>query len=239
MENGPPDCLSSRDPQRVARRAMVLSAVVCRGNSDHEPSNPDAIALWERLKNWVDRLGLAAEMEPHERDMIYASLGTLDDYRQKRATWDVESLAIMAWALRCFPLPRHDEEVNGYEVTDALWFLNDEAADVIQSAELRPRDELGACRELLYAIHCRLRDYQRTGSAKDIAHWIESDWLRVLGIESPLGPQHDLRIGDVELAEADKEKIQRCEWAIAERHRAIIWLVGEEGPLYSDVTADT
>ena len=145
----------------------------------------------------------------------------------------------MAWALRLFPFPKHDEKVDAYEVTGSLWFLNDEAADIIRSPELRSPGELHACRELLYAIHCRLREYLRTGAASNIAHWIESDWLDTLGVAFPLGPQQDLRVGGVELALTDKEDVQQCEWAICERHRAIVWLVGENGPIYSQVTADT
>ena len=104
---------------------------------------------------------------------------------------------------------------------------------------MRSPDELDACRELLYAVHCRLRWYLRTGSPESVAHWIEPDWLGILGIESPLGPQQDLRIGDVEIAQASPESVKHCEWAVCERHRAIVWLVGEEGPIYSQVPADT
>jgi hypothetical protein len=231
--------LTPPDPQRVARRALILSALVCRSNSDSEPSNPDAIELWERLKGWVERLDLAVEMEPREREMLYAPLGTLDEKRRIRGTWDVEALAIMAWALRRFPFPKHDEQVNPYEVTDSVWFLSDDAAEVIQSAELRSPEELNACRELFYAIHCRLREYLRTRSPSNFSEWIEVDWLNALGIEIPLAPQQDLRIDDIELALAEDEKIKQCEFVTSERHRAIIWLVGEDGPAYSQVTADT
>lgn len=227
------------DAERVARRAMVLSAVVCRSNSDHDPANPDAIDLWERLKRWVERLGLDGEMEPAERDMLYAPLGSLDEKRRIRATWDVEGLAILAWALGRFPFPAHDEQVDAYELTDSLALLSDDAFDILQSPELRSADELDACRELLYAIHCRLREFLREGAARGISHWIEPDWLRLVGIESPLGPQQDLRIGDVEIGQAEEDKVRQCEWAICERHRAIVWLVGEEGPVYSQVPADT
>lgn len=239
MESGPSESASTPHAHRVARRAMVLSAVVCRSNSDHDPTNPDAIDLWERLKRWVERLGLDAEMEPAEKEMLYAPLGSLNEQRRIRATWEAEGLGILAWALRLFPFPRHDEKVDPYALTDSLGFLNDEGRDTIRSAELRTQSELGACRELLYAIHCRLREYLRAGSARSISHWIEPDWLRLVGIESPLGPQEDIRIGAVEIAQADKDKIQQCELAICERHRAIVWLVGDEGPIYSQVPADT
>ena len=76
---------------------MVLSAIVCRSNSDRDPSNPDAIDLWQRLKSWVERLELNDEMEPAESSMLYAPLGSLDDRWRVLPTWEVEGLAILAW----------------------------------------------------------------------------------------------------------------------------------------------
>jgi hypothetical protein len=60
-----------------------------------------------------------------------------------------------------------------------------------------------------------------------------------LEIESPLGPTGDLRVAGVEIAAADEDKIGQYEWSVYERHRAAIWLAGEEGPLYSQVPVDT
>ena len=138
-----------------------------------------------------------------------------------------------------FPFPKYGQKVDPYELTDSLAFLTEEAAEIISSAELRPRAELEACRELLYAIHCRLREFHRQKKARSIAHWIEPTWLETLGIESPLGPMDDLRVGDVEIAAADETTVKQYEWAVCERHRAAIWLVGEEGPLYSGFPVDT
>lgn len=233
------DCLPPPAPQRVARRALVLSAIACRSNSDHDPTNPDAIALWNRLKTWIESLDVASEIEPAEKEMIYAPLGSLDNRKRIQATWRAEGLAILAWALGRFPFPKHGEKVDPYELTDSLAFLAEEAAEIISSAELHPRVELDACRELLYALHCRLREFQRQKKARSIAHWIEPTWLESLGVESPIGPTDDLRVGDVEIAAADEEKVNQYEWAVCERHRAAIWLVGEEGPLYSEFSVDT
>jgi hypothetical protein len=233
------ECPAPPDAQRVARRALVLSAIVCRSNSDHDPANPDAIDLWNRLKAWIDSQDVASEIEPSERDMIYAPLGTLDNTKRIRATWRAEGLAILAWALGRCPFPPYGQKVDPYEVTDSLMFLNEEAGIVIQEAQLRPRAELDACRELLYAIHCRLREFQRRKKARSIAHWIEPTWLEVLGVESPLAPRGDLRVGDVPIADAAEGKVNEYEWAVHERHRAAIWLVGEEGPSYSEFTVDT
>ncbi len=238
-EDDPYDCPASPDAQRAARRALILSAIVCRSNSDHDPTNPDAIALWNRLKTWIESLDVAREIEPAEKEMIYAPLGSLDNRKRTQATWHAEGLGILAWALGRFPFPKYGEKVDPYELTDSFMFLAEEAAEIVLSAELRPRAELEACRELLYAIHCRLREFQRRKEGRSIAHWIEPTWSETLGIESPLGPTGDLRVGDVEIAGADEDKVNQYEWAVNERHRAIIWLVGEAGPIYSQVPVDT
>jgi hypothetical protein len=230
---------SPPDPQRVARRALVLSAIVCRCNADHDPSNPGAIELWHRLKVWVESQDVASEMEPLERDMICAPLASLDNKMRTRATWQAEGLAILGWALGRFPFPQYGQKVDPYELTDSLMFLDDEAGVVIQGAQLRPRPELDACRQLFYAIHCRLREFQRRRTARNIANWIEAAWLETLGVVSPLGPTSDLRVGELEIADAEEEIVNQYEWAVYERHRAAIWLVGEEGPLYSQVPVDT
>jgi hypothetical protein len=233
------DCPAPPDAQRVARRALILSAIVCRANSDHDPANPDAIALWNRLKTWMESLDVACEIEPAEKEMIYAPLGSLDKRKRIQAGWRAEGLGILAWALGRFPFPKYGEKVDPYELTDSLAFLAGEAAEIIQSAELRPLTELKACRELLYAIHCRLRGFERHRDARSIAAWIEPTWLETLEIESPLGPTGDLKIGDVELAAADEDKVKQYEELVYERHRAAIWLAGEEGPLYSGFPVDT
>ena len=36
-----------------------------------------------------------------------------------------------------------------------------------------------------------------------------------------------------------KTTVNEYEWAVCERHRAAIWLVGEEGPVYSEFSVDT
>lgn len=233
------DSLSPPDAQRVARRALIISAVVCRSNSDHDPTNPDAIDLWNRLKVWIESLDVTTEIEPAEKEMIYAPLGSLDPKRRFRATWHAEGLVILAWALGRCPFPQYAQKVDPFELTDSLMFLDAEAGAIIQNATLLSHAELAACRELFYAIHCRLRDFQRHKEAKEIAHWIEPGWLDALRIESPLGPTGDLRVGDVEIADAKDNKVNEYEWAMCERHRAAIWLAGEEGPLYSRVPVDT
>ena len=233
MKTAPPDA------ERVARRAIILSAIVCRSNSDHDRANPDAIDRWTRLQTWIETQDVGCEIEPAEEEIIYAPLGRLDEKTAIRSTWQAEGLAILAWALGRFPFPKHDQKVDPYELTDSLMFLDDDAGTVINDAKLRPPDELNACRELYYAVHCRLRVFQGHREARNIAHWFEPKWLDALAIDFPLGPTGDIRIGDVEIIAAAEKSVMECEWAVYERHRAAIWLTDGDEPLYSRVPVDT
>jgi hypothetical protein len=227
------------DASRVARRALSLAAVVCRSLSDHDPTNPDAGDLWERLKGWVNSQELDNELEDHERVLIYSPLGSLSNSDRISATWRVEGLAVLAWSLGLFPFPLHDAQVDPYEVTDCVALLNPEAAEIVESAMLRSDKELHACRELYYAIHCRLRQFAREQVPNDIRHWIEDEWIETLRIDRVLDESGDLSIQGVSVSSVDGDVLSACESTTYERHLSAIWLTGEGGPLYSEVTVDT
>ncbi len=225
--------------QRVARRAMVLAAVACRSFSDDDPKNSEAQDLWQRLQDWIGSIDVVSELEPHEITVIDKPLGTLSNKEKIDGTWRVEGLAILAWALKLLPFPAFDRQVDPYEVTDAVALLNPEAADIIDSAELRPKHELTSCRELLYAIHCRLRQFRRERLSRNIEDWIECEWLRTLGIDSPLAANGDFAVNGIPHSENSEALWRSCESFISERHRAAIWLIGEYGPSYSEFPVDT
>ena len=227
------------DGKRVARRSLVLAATVCRGHLDSAPADPEARSLHARLTEWVSSVGIEDEMEPPEEAILRASLGELTPQQCFDATWAVEGLAVLAWALGQSSLPKHDEKADPYEVTDAVGFLADDAAEFATTASLRSKNELEACRELLYAIHCRLREMARKGHRIDFDKWIEPEWLALLKIDEPrLVIEDDLAIHDQPLSRIDKHTLWLCESIIRERHRAAIWLIGEH-PAYYGFSIDT
>lgn len=178
--------------RRVAKRALALAAVVCRSFSDHQPENPLAHDLWMRLKQWVNGQGLLDELEDDERRLIFAPLGTLHEKRRIQATWRTEGLAILAWSLGLFDLPAHHVQVDPYAATACVGLLHDTARDFVESAALHPQEQLQACRELHYAIHCRLRQFRRERTPDDMRRWIDTAWLDVLGIRGVLDDSGDL-----------------------------------------------
>jgi hypothetical protein len=227
------------DARSVARRCLILSAVTCRGYIDHGRDSPKAQALHARLVDWLRQLGLRDEAEPAESAILAAPLGELSKRQVISATWVVEGLAVLAWALRQFPLPELSEELDPHAVTDAAHLLSDDAARFVATAVLRPPEQLEACRELMYAVHCRLCGVRRQARLGDFDAWIEDAWLEQLGIErASLVGAGELRIDAQPITELDDKRWHTCESIIRERHRATIWLQGEH-PTYRDISVDT
>ena len=237
MDWGVPDFVP-QSARRVARRSLVLSAVVCRGSIEHG-GDPDAEALYERILGWLTKLNLWDEVEPSEATMLRVPLGLLEERDVIQATWCVEGVAVLAWAIKRLDFPKYGEQVDSYVVTDSLWFLDESAEDVIVGAELRAPVEIEACHELLYAIHARLRDYVRHENKKDFSPWIEKAWLDALNLDAAeLITDNDLAIDGKAISTASKERLEEAMSITSERHRAIIWLV-EGYPKYSLTPVDT
>jgi hypothetical protein len=223
----------------VAQRALIQCAVVCRGNIDQFPDEPVVVETNDRIRNWLERLGLIPIMEPLEATTLNAPLGTLDRPATIAATWSAEGLAMLAWALNRFNLPWLDEKVDPFELTDSLSFLHDEAGSLLEGGELRPFDELQACRELLYAVHCRVRQAQRRRERTDFTSWIDPTWLELLCIDrDELIIDRELAVDRKAVVEIDDDRTNVVEWTVRQRHRACIWLVGEY-EVYTETPADT
>ena len=224
---------------RVARRSLVLAAVVCRASIERGVGDPDAESLYGRILIWLNGLNLWDEVEPSEEAMLRTPLGLLETRDVIQAGWYVEGLVVLAWALKYLEFPVYGEQVDAYAVTDALWFLNGAAEDVITNAELRSPMELEACREFFCAVHSRLRDHVRNNVPRDFTHWVEEEWLKLLRTDAgALFAQNDLAIDGKPISEINDERLQEFMAVTLERHRAIIWLF-EGYERYSETPVDT
>jgi len=210
------------DAGRVARRAMIIAAVVCRSYSDDPKRAAECESLRQRITEWISALDVQDEIEPFEATLLNASIGAIDQKTVWRNTWLVEDLALLVWALGLSPLPKMDEQVDPFATTDVLNFLSDNAREIVNEATLRPAGELDACREVLYAIHCRLNEFRRYGKSKDVSDWFEPSWLSLLNLEPVTSGKGDLHLKGKPLAECDENLLSSCRSIIEGRHRAII-----------------
>jgi hypothetical protein len=139
-------------------------------------------------------------------------------------------LAILAWALGRIDFPPVDRKVDPIAVTDSVLFLNDNAERLIDPSRMKDAATLSDAREFLYAVHCRLRQFLRDPTAMtNFAGRVEPTWLDRLGVEPDrLIVAGDLGLQAEPLSQVEERVVREIEHAVCERHRAIIWVTGEE-----------
>jgi hypothetical protein len=225
-------------PLAVARRALILSGVVCRAFLEQDKDEDGRRETAARIQEWFDELGLWPHLEPREEKAIRAPFGKRPRRLHVEGTWFVEGLVILAWALRRGDFPPHDRKVDPFAVTDALDFLSPAATRLLAAPRLRGHAELEAAREWFYDVHCALRGFLHHGGSGKLATWI-GQYLALLGIEpqTVMGEGHLLLDGEP-VGDASPERLEGWECVVSERHRASIWLAGEY-PLYTELPVDT
>ncbi|MFC4158344.1 DUF4272 domain-containing protein [Chitinimonas lacunae] len=222
---------------RVAQRALVMSALVCRAFLEREADEPGSAATVAQLLPWLERLGIADELEPQERALLETPLGELSQEDQVNGTWQVEGLAVLAWALGRHPLPDYQSIVQPNAVVESLDFLAP-APMLLSAPTLRPAEALLELGETLFALHWRLQQYRLEPEAMNWREFADTAWFGPLKIDSLRLVDNDLSIDGRAIDQADDAARQACHSITLERHRAINWLLGH-GAVYSEVETNT
>jgi hypothetical protein len=166
-------------------------------------------------------------------------VGKLDRQAAVDATWRLEGLAVLAWALNRFDLPPHDQQVDPGKLLPALGILNAERSKaLLAEPALRPPDELKARSDQLFAIHWRLRNFRLKPEAMNFRDFARTAWFGPLNIEGVRLVGDDLAVGDSAIANADPDAVGAAQSAAEERHKAINWLHGH-ALWYSEVDTST
>ena len=223
---------------RVARRALVLAALTCRGGIEGDAGNAEAEQFRGEVVAWAREVGLESELEAHELEVLETPLGGLTARQHIDSGWRSEGLAVLAWALRRHDLPPYDRQVDGYVVAESLGFRRPREATVLASPRLRPHAEIVTMADVLLALHWRLRQYSLRPERLDFRRVA----ARMFFGTQPLAGLR-LRDGDLEIAGRPLFETSEDSWRTAmsiarERQQAANWLLGEE-PVYSLVTCDT
>jgi tetratricopeptide (TPR) repeat protein len=150
-------------PRRVADRAMVLSAIVCRAllEQEHLAGNREHAEGRTALLSWIDALGLRSELESEELAFLQTPIGRASPRQRIDGDWRREGLSVLAWALGRFPLPAYDRLTDAEAVLPSVDFLSvHDALALRESARLRPADEIGRFASHITIVHWRLRTFQ-------------------------------------------------------------------------------
>jgi hypothetical protein len=226
------------EADRVAARAIVLAAVCCRGLIEDDAGKDGAEDLRIRVVAWVDRLGLAQELEEDERILLEAPLGVLDDRRRIDAGWRSEGMVVLAWALGCAGLPRHDEQCKPSDVANGFGFLSDRSETPLAAPRLRDCAEIEHWADTYLTLHWRLRQFSLDRRGMDFADFVSRCTWGPLTVEDLELIEGDLAIRGERIDLASEDECRTALGIARERHQAFNWLLGDD-PVYSRITTDT
>jgi hypothetical protein len=233
--------------QRVAARAMVLGLVAYRASLEQSPGNAEFKRLHARLPEWIESLGLAAELEPQEAALLGAPLGRGDPRVVTNSGWRTEGLAVLGWAMSRFELPTYDFQADPRAATASVGFTEEklaamdiaEARELLRSATVASPPVIGVFSSHITVVGWRLRQFRLAPGRMDYVGLLRSypkfkeHWL-----ENARFIDGDLAIGDQAIADAPAEYVSTCEGSADERRIAAYWLQGDD-PIYSRVDPST
>jgi hypothetical protein len=187
----------------------------------------------------VEAAGIGDELEPEEWKVLQRPVGKLQQQDAINTAWRFEGLVVLAWALGRFEMPSQDELVDPWPLLDSVGFLKeDQARNLLAEPQLRLAEELARMRELIFALHWRMRDFSIRPEACDFVQVGNQPWMGHEGISQLRLIDGDLAIGDGPIARASADDISRTQSAAQERHLAINWLHGDAA-IYSETDTST
>ena len=136
-----------RDPKEVAKRAIVLYAVVAVASQ----------ADRKRATLWLKREGLWESVTPHEKDFLESN--NPPERARVEASWRAESLGTLLWALRKTERLALPKEVCDTQLIQEIMPAPDNScAQFINQAALRSPSEILDAMDLIYRIHWAVVD---------------------------------------------------------------------------------
>jgi hypothetical protein len=226
-------------PERVARRALALTAATARAILEQDTANPETPQVYQDLLAWVRNLGIDGELEPDEWEVLQRPPGKLDPRTQTNSTWRLEGLVVLAWALGRFEIPPHDQLVNLNPLWQSLGLLDTKAAKMLlANPTVRPREEIGGLRNRLFALHWRLRNFYVNSGVMDFAEYARTCWFGPLDLSGLALVEGDLGLRGERIDRAPQDVFSSVHSTAQERHQAVNWLW--EGPKrYSQASVAT
>jgi len=235
---------SPPSPLRVARRALVMAALVYRGflevgRAREELGLPGDTPGGEegrrQLLAFRAALDLQAEEEPLETLALETPVGALDRQRANALTWHGSALDAVAWALGRLPLPDLVEPAALPAAVRAVGLLGDEAGALVQAPVLRSAGELRALLDRAYALAWRLDEFLVHKQPMDFAALGEVPrfWFGRLALDGLPLVDRDLVVRGKPLAAFNHTALEAFQMHLAFRHRAASWLAGIH-PLFGE-----
>lgn len=225
---------------KVARRAIVLSVVSCRGFVEGDRGNPKAGAdLAKRSYEWLRAIALDEEASDWERQVLTSPFGSLADRDRINASWLSEAVTVLAWSLGRIEMPGFNEQCDPANAANSLGFLQPTASTVLTRPQLRPSEDLKEYNEFIYNLHWRVRDFSLNKRSYDFESLARKAWGEPILRHGLVIEERDLCVGGVPISRAAEGDWRTLASITQERHRASNWLIGYASEDFYEVTTDT
>jgi hypothetical protein len=228
--------LAPPSPEKVARRALILSVISCRGIMDHQET---ARELIDSSSKWLEALDIEEEMSDWERNLIALPFGSLPQRDRINASWLSEAVVVLAWALGKTELPGFNEQCDPAGSANRLGFLQPARSTALDGPELRSMSDLQEYNEFIYNLHWRLRDFQLRKQPYDFESLAGKAWGEPILRYGLILQERDLCVGGVPISRAEEIARRSLNSMTRERHRASNWLIGYGLEDFYEVTTDT
>ena len=211
--------------ERVARRAIILSVITCRGMTDND-KDPGSEDLAKRSFDWLIDLGLGVELSEWERKVLTSPFGSLTKKDVVNAGWLSEALVVLAWALGRTNLPPFDCQCNAPEAANQLGFLLPRDETALAEPMLLNVEKLREYNEFIYNLHWRVRDFQRAQLPYDFESLARKAWGEPILRHGLHLVEKDVALDGVPLSRVGEQDFRNLRSITQERHRASNWLIG-------------
>lgn len=230
--------LVAHSAQCVYRHALFVSYLAYRGAVDGE-KNPKAAELAAKIpnlfkQNWIRGLSIEAV----EQRFVDTPFGSLSVGQRTEASWLVEGMVVLAWAVGMADLPPFYSKVNGAKVSAALGIFRPDPDERIRKAALRDENEIlmgaRACDAVLWRLSQYLLDpipmefYKRLMDS-------EGRHLTIDGLEFLDG---DLAVEGKPLSAVPINDLREIGSITYDRNRRFRWLLGLEDGLATLTTVN-
>jgi hypothetical protein len=234
MESPPPS------PDEVARRAIILSVVSCRGIVDGDRANSTpARQLAKSSYDWLVSLGLEEELSGWERQVLTSPFGSLAKQDRINASWLSEAVIVLAWSLEKTELPGFEKQCDPADAANSLGFLRSADSTVLSTPHLRPLEDLREYNGFIYNLHWRVRDFSLNGRSYDFESLARKAWGDPILRHGLVLQDGDLSVGGVPISRAEEGTWRKLVSITRERHRASNWLIGYASKDFYEITTDT
>jgi hypothetical protein len=225
---------------KVARRAIVLAVVACRGIVEADRANAQGASdLAKRSYDWLRALGLEGELRAWERRVLESTFGQLNDRDRVNPSWLSEAVVVLAWSLGRLELPGFAEQCDPADAANSLGFLQPTEASVLNQPELRSSEDLREYNEFIYNLHWRVRDFSLNKRSYDFEALARKAWGEPVLRHGLVLSDRDLCVRGVPISRAAERDWRTLASIARERHRASNWLIGYASEDFYEVTPDT